>query len=147
MTAFLRSALLTLALFGACTSAAAQSASRAGLAGAEVQPGQRSDARAAGGVEAAPVPGPRRAPSIHRASRPLEERALAGTCLSARATTTGAVIGGVLGGAAGFAFGHMLDNIERTGGARFGSQTILGTAGGAVAGALAGAGVGWLVAR
>jgi len=149
MTPSLRSALLVLAAFCTCTSAAAQDVSRAGAAGAAVQPGQRLVTEAVGGVEApaAPVLGPRRAPSFRSAPRLVEEDALAGMCASGRATKTGAVIGGVFGAAVGAAFGYSIDNIERSGGSRPGSATIAGAAGGAVVGALLGAGVGWLVGR
>ncbi|HVG44110.1 MAG TPA: hypothetical protein VM890_05245 [Longimicrobium sp.] len=148
MTPSLRSALLVLAAFCTCTSAAAQGGGRADPVGAGLQPGGRPAVEAVGGVDgpAAPLLGPRRAPSFRSAPRLAEENGLASTRSSSRATTTGAVIGGVLGAAVGAAFGYSIDNIERSG-SRPGSATIAGAAGGAVAGALLGAGIGWLAGR
>ena len=155
MTTILRSAILILAVLGAASSASAQ--------GAQVDtpqvvsaPVQEHRETRAGGASLFPAMsisvGPRRrvsftaAASLHREPLPRESE-MAGDGTRIRPRTTGILIGGVLGGAVGFAAGYQLDNVERTGGDRVGSISLVGTAGGVFVGALVGGVVGWLAER
>lgn len=147
----LRSGVLILAVLGSSSSARAQALSLGTPSGATASLREHAP-RATGGastIEAgAATPGPRRAVSFSSASLPFQaEREVVEAQVRSRPSTTGALIGGVIGGAIGFAAGYQVDNIERSGGAKVGSATLISTAGGVLIGALVGGAVGWLVER
>ncbi len=148
MANLLRSAFLILGTLVVSSSAAAQAA-RTGTASEVVD--SRRDQLDVGTTTAAPRSashGPLRAVPFNSAPAVLQRKSEPAVMeMRARPRMVGAVLGGVVGGAIGFAAGYELDNVERAGGGRVGSATLVGTASGIVVGALLGSAVGWLIER